>query len=131
MKEKINIFFRRNIFGTQNLIRYFLFNKFFKLLFVNRSCSFKNLPKDGFVKLNRINEKIINKINNEIKNQNIENKNSSFSFNVNDELSKIFRKLINENLKTDLDNLKQVYNFNFIISNIEIKRNYFFEKKKF
>ena len=34
MKERINIFFSRNIFGTQNLIRYFLFNKFFKLLFL-------------------------------------------------------------------------------------------------
>ena len=129
MQEKINIFFKRNIFGTQNLFRYFLFNKIFKLLFTNRGCSFKNLPKEGFIRLNRINEKVINKINNEINNQNIENKNASFNFKVDDKLNKIFHELINENLKNDLDNLRQVYNFNFVISNIEIKRNYFFEKK--
>jgi len=129
MQKKINTFLKRNILGTQNLIKYFLFNKLFKASFTNKNSSFKGLSEKGFIKLDRIDEKIINKINQEIKNQNIPKNEKSFNFKINNKLKVILREMVGVNLKKILDDLKKVYNFDLIISNIEIKRNFFFEKK--
>ena len=43
MLKKVNQIFKNNIIGTQNLIRYYYFNRLFKLFFANKKSEFYSL----------------------------------------------------------------------------------------
>ena len=128
MLKKVNQIFKNNIIGTQNLIRYYYFNRLFKLFFANRKSEFYSLIKDGYIKIDKIDKNIITLITDEIKKQSISDDNTSYEFSFNENLKALLKKLVDNNLKNDLDKIKQIYNLDLIISNLELKRNFHFNK---
>ncbi len=128
MLKKVNQIFKNNIIGTQNLIRYYYFNRLFKLFFANKKSEFYSLVKDGYIKIDKIDENIISSIVNEIKKQSISEENASYEYSFNENLKILLKKLVDNNLKNELDKIKQIYNLDLIISNLELKRNFHFNK---
>ena len=84
--------------------------------------------KDGYIKIDKIDKNIITLITDEIKKQSISDDNTSYEFSFNENLKALLKKLVDNNLKNDLDKIKQIYNLDLIISNLELKRNFHFNK---
>jgi len=130
MFKNINKTLKTNIIGTQNLLKYYFFNKIFKFFFINKSSKFLSFATDGYIKLEKINQNIILKIINEIKQQDPDLNIPSYDIPLNDEIKKLLFDLINNHLNKDLYELEKLYNFKLVLSNLELKRNNHFNKNE-
>ena len=129
LSKKMSLLF----FGNPNWFGYNIYNFFFKLIFIKKI--FFNDPyfKDGLKKINSINKKYIDNINNELGPQLVSIRNGdlkTFQFTNTDKINLIVKKIINEDLSHDLNNLGVIYNNSIKFSNYKITRNFHFDYSK-
>ena len=131
--DNINIFLGKKIFNNFNLFTYNLFNFFYKLLIVKERPEYiKNWIKNGYQKFEKIPDEYIDKLNNNLSNQeelisnnlNSIKENGFFKFQITNEIKNDILNIIKEPLKPLLDNLKTYYKSDIILSNMNIRRNY-------
>jgi len=131
--DNINIFLGKKIFNNLNLFTYNLFNFFYKLLIVKERPDYiKNWIKNGYQKFEKIPDKYIDKLNNNLSNQeelisnnlNSIKENGFFKFQITNEIKNDILNIIKEPLKPLLGNLKTYYKSDIILSNMNIRRNY-------
>ena len=131
--DNINIFLGKKIFNNLNLFTYNLFNFFYKLLIVKERPDYiKNWIKNGYQKFEKIPDKYIDKLNNNLSNQeelisnnlNSIKENGFFKFEIINENKNDILNIIKEPLKPLLGNLKTYYKSDIILSNMNIRRNY-------
>ncbi len=130
MFENFNKILKTNMIGTQNLLRYYIFNKIFKFFFINKNSKFFSFSKDGYIRLEKINQDIIFKITNEIKQQNLDLNTPSYDIPLSNELKKLLFDLVNNYISKNIYELEQIYNFKLVLSNLELKRNNYFNKSE-
>ena len=97
-------------FKNNNIFSYNLFSYFYEKNIINLSSELsENYKKRGYFKGPKINQNLIEKINEEIKIQSVSNNNNNyFIFNWNNDLKNILSKIIFEELKLILFNYKNI-----------------------
>ena len=118
------------IFKNNNIFSYNLFSYFYEKNIVNpHSELLESYNKQGFFKGPKIDLNLIEKLNNEIKFQNIlKNENNYSIFNWNKNLKEILKKIIFNELKPIIIKLQKYYNAKIILTHARIQRNYGYEK---
>ena len=118
-------------FKNNNIFSYNLFSYFYEKNIINlRSELSENYKKRGYFKGPKINQNLIEKINEEIKIQSVSNNNNNYIiFNWNNDLKNILSKIIFEELKLIIIQLQKYYNSKIILTHARIQRNFGYEKK--
>ncbi len=127
--DYFNWFLGIKLFKNANLFSINLFNKLYKKNICNHKFLEENLIKDyhynGFAKLNKIDEKLINDLNIELKNQNLnKEKNNQINFKITPKIFEIVKKIINQDLGDSLNLLEKYYNQKISLAFLTISRNY-------
>ena len=92
---------------------------------VSRENFVKEYHVEGFAKLNKINSKIIDEINSELKDQSLNaGLNNQINFKITPKIFGIVKKLINNDLDKYLKLLEKYYNQKINLAYLTISRNY-------
>ena len=122
MKKLINFIF----FYNTNLLKYNLFNFFYKI-FISKKKNFIHINdylNHGMVKISMIDQNKINSIVNEIKLQKPIIKNFSQRYLINDEIKKKINSIINNDIKSVIEELEFYYQSEIKLSWAGITRNH-------
>ena len=122
MKKLLNFIF----FYNTNLLKYNLFNFFYKILISKRKnfVYINDYLKNGIVKISSIDQNKINSINNEIELQKPSIKNFSQIYSINNEIKKNIHSIVNNDLKTVIEELEFYYQSKIKLSWAGITRNH-------
>jgi len=133
--DKYNLILGQRVFSNLNLFSYNLFNNFYKSFISKKNVPYlKNYIDNGYQNFPKIPDVYIDKlINNlhkqynkiEIDSDKIKNE-GHYVFKLTDEIKSNILDIVNKPMKTLIDNLKQFYNSDIILSNSMIARNYSF-----
>ena len=127
--ENFNWFLGLKLFKNANYFSINLFNYFYKKNICNHKYLEENFVKEyhveGFAKLNKINSKIIDEINSELKDQSLNaGLNNQINFKITPKIFGIVKKLINNDLDKYLKLLEKYYNQKINLAYLTISRNY-------
>ena len=131
--DQFNLTLGKKFFRNFNLFTYNIFNMAYKLFISNKNVPYlKNYISLGHQQLKEIPDKYLNNLilNLNYQNDFLESKkieflnNGYFEFTNTEEIKKSVLNIINEPLKSLVENLKQFYNSNIVLSSFRIVRNF-------
>lgn len=129
----LNKFFGYLFFKNYNIFTY----NFFDLILKKKNskkikCNFiKNFINNGYQVLDTNYSEFANKINSEIKSQDIKiNKNMFSKFDINDNLRNIIKDFVNNEIITYLEKIKEYFNSDIFVTNINLRRNFYSPEAK-
>jgi hypothetical protein len=123
-----NIFFKNDNLFTYNLYNHYSDRK--KKYRLNNNDSIKEFHYNGFANLESIPIKEIENLYSEIIKQNPKDEGDHrFDYNIDDNIKKIIRNIVQKYLVNLLDDLKKYYNSNLYFTDFNLRRTYGFSKK--
>lgn len=119
-------FFKNYNIFSYNFFDIFLKNKIKKNI---KNDFIKNFINEGYNVLELDSSNFVEKLNLELQNQNLSPNEKMFcNFEFNERIKIIIKQYLENDFKKHLVDLKNYYNCDIFVSNIKLKRNYFFEK---
>ncbi len=118
------------IFKNNNIFSYNIFTYFYEKNIINHhSDLIENYQKKGFLKGPKINPKLIEQLNAQIKKQEIKKNSENFALvKWNNNLKEILKEIIFKELEQIIIKLQKYYNSKIILTHARIQRNYGYEK---